>query len=52
MKKKTLLMVLLVASAVLLPLLAIRAQGDVDAGLERARYVGLLTYNMFKAEFL
>jgi hypothetical protein len=40
MKKKTLLMVLLVASAVLLPLLAIRAQGDVDAGPDQTVYEG------------
>jgi hypothetical protein len=40
MKKKTLLMVLLVASAALLPLLAIRAQGDVDAGPDQTVYEG------------
>jgi hypothetical protein len=40
MKKKTLLMVLLVASAALLPLLAIHAQGDVDAGADQTVYEG------------
>jgi hypothetical protein len=32
MKKKTIMFVILLASAMLLPLFAIRAQGDVDAG--------------------
>ena len=38
MKKKTILLVLLLASAVLLPLFAIRAQGDVDAGPDQQVY--------------
>jgi hypothetical protein len=40
MKKKTLLLVLLLTSAVLAPLLAIRAQGDVDAGPDQTVYQG------------
>jgi hypothetical protein len=43
MKKKTLLLVLLLASAVLLPLFAIRAQGDVDAGPDQQVYTGQTT---------
>jgi len=43
MKKKTLLLVLLIASAVLLPLLAIRAQGDVDAGPDQQVYTDQTT---------
>jgi hypothetical protein len=43
MKKKTLLLVLLLASAVLLPLLAIRAQGDVDAGPNQEVYTDQTT---------
>ena len=43
MKKKTLLLVILLASAVLLPLLAIRAQGDVDAGPDQEVYTGETT---------
>ena len=46
MKKKTLLLVLLLASAVLLPLLAIRAQADVDAGTDQTVYEGQeVTFN-------
>jgi hypothetical protein len=40
MKKKTLLLVLMLASAVLVPLLAIQAQGDVDAGPDQTVYEG------------
>ena len=40
MKKKTLLLALLLATAVFLPLLAIRAQGDVDAGPDQTVYEG------------
>ena len=43
MKKKTLLLVILLASAVLLPLLAIRAQGDVDAGPDQEVYTDQTT---------
>jgi PKD repeat protein len=43
MKKKTLLLVILLASAVLLPLFAIRAQGDVDAGPDQQVYTGETT---------
>ncbi len=43
MKKKTILLILLLASAVLLPLLAIRAQGDVDAGPDQQVYTGETT---------
>jgi hypothetical protein len=40
MKKKTVLLVLLLATAVVLPLLAIRAQGDVNAGPDQTVYEG------------
>jgi hypothetical protein len=40
MKKKTFLLIILLASAVLLPLLAIQAQGDVDAGPDQQVYAG------------
>lgn len=40
MKRKTFLLVLLLTSAVLLPLLAIHAQGDVDAGPDQTVYEG------------
>jgi PKD repeat protein len=43
MKKKTLLLVLLLATAVFLPLIAIRAQGDVDAGPDQQVYTGQTT---------
>ncbi len=43
MKKKTLLLVLLLASAALFPLLAIRAQGDVDAGPDQEVYTDQTT---------
>jgi hypothetical protein len=43
MKKKTILLVILLASAVLLPLFAIRAQGDVDAGPDQQVYTGETT---------
>jgi hypothetical protein len=43
MKRKTVLLVLLLASAVLLPLLAIRAQGDVDAGPDQEVYTDQTT---------
>ena len=43
MKKKTLLLVILLASAVLLPLLAIRAQGEVDAGPDQEVYTDQTT---------
>jgi len=46
MKKKTLLMVLLVASMVLLPLLAIQAQGLLDAGPDQTVRTGqTVTFN-------
>jgi PKD repeat protein len=40
MKKKSFLMVILLASAVLLPLLAIQVQGSVDAGPDQTTYTG------------
>ena len=43
MKKKTFLLILLLASAILLPLLAIRAQGDVDAGPDQQVYTDQTT---------
>jgi hypothetical protein len=43
MKKKTILLVLLLATAALLPLIAIRAQGDVDAGPDQQVYTGQTT---------
>jgi PKD repeat protein len=43
MKKKTLLLVLLLAIAVILSILAIRAQGDVDAGPDQQVYTGETT---------
>jgi PKD repeat protein len=43
MKKKTFLLILLLASAVLFPLLAIRAQGDVDAGPDQEVYTDQTT---------
>ena len=43
MKKKTFLLILLLASAILLPLLAIQAQGDVDAGPDQQVYTDQTT---------
>ena len=43
MKKKTFLLILLLASAILLPLLAIQAQGDVDAGPDQQVYMDQTT---------
>jgi hypothetical protein len=43
MKKKTFLLIILLASAILLPLLAIQAQGDVDAGPDQQVYTDQTT---------
>jgi hypothetical protein len=43
MKKKTLLLVLLLTTAVILPLLAIRAQGSVYAGPDQQVYTDQTT---------
>jgi hypothetical protein len=42
-KKKTLLLVLLLTSAILFPLLAIQAQGDINAGPDQQVYTGQTT---------
>ena len=43
MKKKTFLLIILLASAILLPLLAIQAQGNVDAGPDQQVYTDQTT---------